>query len=230
MWYLIVLIMWRLATPLLKLHWAMVPASIAISLVAGLTNLELFDINRALGLLPFFVIGLHLPADRLALARRRGAWAVGLVIFGLIWWLADHTNLYWGTQWLYYRASYDELGATFGDGVWIRARLIMISLAGCFAALALVPHRRSILSDMGAYTLVVYLLHGFVLRFAEYRGFEKWLPDSPALAILVTVVLAVALALLLAWPPLARRLAYLVDPVNSFWKSKLPFKLGQPTR
>jgi fucose 4-O-acetylase-like acetyltransferase len=92
MWYLAVLVIWRLATAALRAHWLMVPASIVVSLVAGGTNQELFDLNRAMGLLPFFVIGLHLPASGLEVVKRRGAWVAGLAAFGLIWWLADHTN------------------------------------------------------------------------------------------------------------------------------------------
>lgn len=226
MWYLVVLIIWRLATPVLRKHWVMVPISIGVSLVAGTTNQELFDLNRAMGLLPFFVIGLHLPAAGLQIARRRGAWVVGLVVFALIWWLADHTNDLWSTQWLYYRTSYADLGADLADGAWTRARLIVISLAGCFAALSLVPHRRTWLSDMGAYSLVVYLMHGFVIRYAEYRGYEGWLPGNAAASLLITVVLAVLLALFLAWPPVASRLNYLVDPVNSVLRQRARRAVG----
>ena len=218
MWYLAVLIIWRLASPLLRWHWVMVPISIGISLVAGATNQELFDLNRAMGLLPFFVIGLRLPAAGLEVVRRRHAWVAGLVFFGLIWWLADHTNDFWSTQWLYYRTSYADLGADLAQGAWTRARLIVVSLVGCFAAMTLVPHRRSILSDMGAYSLVVYLMHGFFIRYVEYLGYEEWMPDNAALALLITVVLGVLLALFLAWPPVASSPNYLVDPVNSVLK------------
>ena len=218
MWYLIVLVIWRLATPVLKAHWAMLPASVVVSLLAGGTDQELFDLNRAMGLLPFFVLGLHLTPDALGVARRRWAWVAGLVILAAIWWLADHTNDFWSTQWLYYRSSYDSLGVGLGEGAWTRARLMVVSVAGCFAVMSLIPHRRTFLTDMGAFSLVVYLLHGFPVRYADYEDHARWLPSNDVLSLVIVVALAVALAVLLAWPPLARRLTYLVDPVNSLWK------------
>ena len=66
----------------------MVPVSVVVSLLGGLTNQELFDLNRAMGLLPFFVIGLHLAPEHLAVLRRRGAWVAGLVGLPALWWLA----------------------------------------------------------------------------------------------------------------------------------------------
>ena len=176
---------------------------------------ELFDINRMLGLLPFFVLGLHLPTFSLAAARARWSGLAGVVVLLLIWRLAADTEEHWGTQWLYYRASYDELDATTGGGMWIRLRLMMIAVAGTFAVLSLIPRRTFFLTAMGAWTMVVYLLHGFVIRYAESRDYEDRIPGDGWLSLGITVALAIALALLLGWPPLARRLNVLVDPVNS---------------
>jgi fucose 4-O-acetylase-like acetyltransferase len=94
--------------------------------------------------------------------------------------------------------------------------------------MSLVPHRRSWLSDMGASTLVVYLIHGFPIRYADFEDWARWLPASPALSLLIVVSLAVGLALLIAWPPVAGRLNYLVDPVNSL--VKFPFRARTPAR
>ncbi|MGI8645672.1 MAG: acyltransferase family protein [Nocardioides sp.] len=226
MWYLAVLVIWRLATPVLKRHWAMVPASIAVSLLAGQTNQELFDLNRAMGLLPFFVVGLHLPDRVIDRVKQRSTRIAAAVALLALWVFADFTNRFWSTSWLYYRSSYADLGADLGDGAWIRARLIVISLIGCFAVLSLIPQRRTFLSDMGAFSLVVYLMHGFFVRYAGYQDWDSYLPDSPLLSLIVVVVLAVLLALLLAWPPVAQRLNYLVDPVNSVVKARAKRAVG----
>ena len=215
MWYLIVLAMWRLLTSVLTLHWIAVPLSVGVSLLAGTWNIELFDINRMLGLLPFFVAGLHLPRVVLSAAKARWTGLVGIVVLALVWRLAAVTDDYWSTQWLYYRTSYDELGEGTTDGAWDRLRLIGVAAAGSFAILSLVPRRRSVLSAMGAWTMVVYLLHGFVIRLLEAEGYAAWMPADEWATLAVTVAVGVALALLLAWPPLASRLAVLVDPVNS---------------
>ena len=66
MWYLIVLLMWRLVTPILKLHWLFLPLSVVVSVLGGFWNTDLLMLPRFLGLLPFFVLGLHLKARHLA--------------------------------------------------------------------------------------------------------------------------------------------------------------------
>ena len=215
MWYLVATVMWRLLTPLLRLHWVVVPLSIVVSLLAGLANNELFDINRMLGFLPFFVLGLHLKAEHLALLRRRFVWVAGIVGMLFLWWLAARTDRYWATQFLYFRAPYAELGADDLEGIWIRARLIVVALVGTASVLSLVPHRRSFLTRMGVWSLVVYLCHGFVVRYLEYRGYEDWMPGPSWWSVIITVAVGVALALVIAWEPVARTLNYVVDPINS---------------
>jgi fucose 4-O-acetylase-like acetyltransferase len=171
-----------------------------------------------LGFLPFFVLGLHLKPEHLAMLRRRLVWVGGIAGMLFLWWLAARTDRYWATQFLYFRAPYAELGAGDLEGIWIRARLIGVALIGSAAALALVPHRRSFLTAMGKWSLVVYLCHGFVVRYLEYRGFEEWMPGTSWWSVVITVSVGVALALLLAVGPLARTLNYVVDPVNSIGK------------
>ncbi len=219
MWYLIVTAMWRLVTPILRLHWVMVPLSVVVSLLAGLTNQELFDLNRFMGFLPFFVLGLHLRPEHLAALRSSRARVPAAVVLVLTLWLARHTDAFWSTQFLFFRADYASLGAGFEEGAWIRIRLIGVAVATSAAVLALVPRRRSFLTAMGAYTLVVYLCHGFVVRGLEYRGWADLLPaDHPWVTIAINVSVAIGISLVLAWRPIGETLLWLVDPVNTVTK------------
>lgn len=220
MWYLAVLTLWRLATPVLVRHWVMVPLAVLVSLVAGLWNIELLDINRALGLLPFFVIGLHLRPGLLGVVKSRWSGLAGLAVLAGIWWLAARTDDHWSTQWLYYRAPYADLGASFADGAQIRAQLLLIGFAGTLAVLSLIPTGQNRFSAMGAYTMGVYLVHGFVVRWLEARGYEDWMPANEWATLAITVAVGVGLGLLLGWPPLAKRLLWLVDPIGSVQRAR----------
>jgi hypothetical protein len=67
---------------------------------------------------------------------------------------------------------------------------------------------------MGAWTLVVYLFHGFAVKGAAYAGYGDWADAHVALSLVVTVAAALALSLLLAWGPVARFLGHFVDPLG----------------
>ena len=57
------------------------------------------------------------------------------------------------------------------------------------------------------------------MKAVSYTGFEGWADGHAATALLVTTVLAVPVALLLAWPPVAGRLSVVVDPVGA-WRGR----------
>jgi hypothetical protein len=56
------------------------------------------------------------------------------------------------------------------------------------------------------------------VRYLEYRGYEEWMPGTSWWSVIITVAVGIALALFLAWDPVARTLNYVVDPVNSIGK------------
>jgi fucose 4-O-acetylase-like acetyltransferase len=223
MWYLCVLFFWRLATPLLRRHWAAIPVSVAISLLGGLSPVLWFGLPRILGLLPFFVLGLHL--ERRHLAHLRARWVKPLAVLALvgILVLAAYTNDWARPAFLYYDAPYRDLGFPAGDAMWIRLKVMAVGLIGTAGVLALIPARGGWFSRMGSQTLVVYLCHGFFIRYAEYAGWFHWTTQHHVLGLFVVTCLAVALALFLASPPVAARLVWLVDPVGSARRSRLPW-------
>jgi fucose 4-O-acetylase-like acetyltransferase len=220
MWFLAALAIWRLTTPILKAHWLMIPASVAVSLTAGVVDIDVLDLSRVLGLLPFFVIGLHLTPARIEAARAPGSWVLGVLILLGIWQIAGRTDDWISTQWVYFRTSYEELGVAGSDGAVRRLLLILIALAGTFAVLSLIPRGRSWLSTMGKQTLVVYLCHGFAIQYAEYRGYLDLLPSHPDLLLWVTMLMAVGMAMLLASEPVAGVLTWVVDPVGSVQRAR----------
>ena len=217
LWFLTALIFWRLTTPVFRAPPAVVALVVAVGLcvwsgtVDGETA-ELFDLTRMVGLLPFFVLGVHTTPERLERLRGPGArWIAGATLGGL-WLLAARTDDLAGTHWLYYATPYGDLGSSDVRGAVTRLALLAVGVAGTLAFLALVPRVHGWFTRMGAATLVVYLCHGFVIRGLEYAGYADWAADHLVLAAPVTLVGAGLLALALAAPAVSRRLALLVDP------------------
>lgn len=214
MWYLSALFFWRLLTPVFKRLPAALPVALLISLGAGLYAGDTLDAARVLGLLPFFVMGLVATPERFERLRTSTVQVAAVLVFAGIWVLTTWTDRWAATEWLYYRSRYADLDVSDSEAFVIRAVVLLVGTLGAWAFLALVPRVGGWFTRMGAWTLVVYLFHGFAVKGAEYAGYPDWAADHGTFALLVTVVAAVALAFLLAWEPVARRLNHLVDPVG----------------
>ena len=155
MWYLIVLLMWRLITPILKLHWLFLPLSVIVSLLGGLWDTDALMIPRFLGLLPFFVLGLHLKPRHLAHLDDvwvRVAAVPALVGIGV---MAVYTDTWAETALLWYDTGYNEIPIDNEIVFQTRLTVMMVGLLGAFAAMSLVP-RRSLgwFTTMGTATMV----------------------------------------------------------------------------
>ncbi|HTW17888.1 MAG TPA: acyltransferase family protein [Nocardioides sp.] len=214
MWYLSALFFWRLLTPVFKRLPAALPVALLISLAAGLYAGDTLDLARVLGLLPFFVMGLLATPERFERLRTAKVQVAAVLVFAGIWVLTTWTDRWAATEWLYYRSRYADLDVSDSEAFVIRAVVLMVGTLGAWAFLALVPRVGGWFTRMGAWTLVVYLFHGFAVKGADYAGYPDWAADHGTFALLVTVVAAVALSFLLAWEPVARRLNHLVDPVG----------------
>lgn len=212
LWYLSALFCWRLMTPVLVRLPAALVVAVAVSLAAGLFAGSTFDLSRVLGLLPFFVMGLMATPERFARLQVPGARAAGVLALAGIWVLTAWTDRWSGTEWLYYRTPYADLGVADGQAVLTRALVLLVGTVGALAFLSLVPRAGGWFTRMGAWTLVVYLFHGFAVKGAAYAGYGDWADARAVVALPVTVLGSVALALLLAWTPVATRLHHLVDP------------------
>lgn len=70
--------------------------------------------------------------------------------------------------WMYHSMSY-EAG---GYSVWIRAGLLLTAVFWILVWNVLVPNRRIwLISMLGRYTMPVFLLHGFLIKWMEKSAF-----------------------------------------------------------
>ena len=217
MWYLAALFFWRLSAPYFKRLRTQValPLAVVISLVAGLRAGDTFDLARILGLLPFFVLGLKMNRSHWQLLRSRTPVPFALAGVAALLLVTRFTDRWGATEWYYYRSRYDVLEPHDPTAMLIRLAVLTLGLIGAASIFVLVPRAASWFSKLGAATLVVYLFHGFFVLTAQYEGYPEWAADHAALAFVVTSAAALALALALAAPPVARRLARLVDPLGA---------------
>lgn len=210
LWFLLALGIFRLVLPYLALvRWPLAWAVLLSVGVGYFSNVDsTFSLSRAIGILPFFVLGWKLHewglVDRWRLADPPArlvrsiavvvlaAWLTVLIVFIDVWRAIDLRF------WFFYDDAYRELGQ---DAWWaglVRLALIALAVLLSAAVLALVPRRPTLVTGLGQATMYVYLLHSFVLYPIRESGVVggddrsgwPWLVGLIALALLTTVGLA----------------------------------------
>ncbi|GAB3617932.1 acyltransferase family protein [Okibacterium endophyticum] len=223
LWFLLALGIFRLILPYLALiRWPLL-WSIVVSVGVGyLDNIDsTFSLSRALGILPYFVLGWQLHrwkiVDTWRFAERQtwwvrgaafaffAAWVTVLVVFIDTWRAIDLRF------WFFYDDSYHALG----DDEWwaggIRLALIVLAVLLIAAFFVLLPRRKTRLTRFGQYTMYVYLLHSFVLYPLRESGILGD-PEYNALWLIVLVVASVIISVLLSSSPVRRVFAPLIEP------------------
>ncbi|TIC84222.1 acyltransferase family protein [Nocardioides sp. GY 10127] len=219
LWFLVALFCWRLATPVFKRLPAPVAVAVAVvvSLSGGLWAGSLLDLARVCGFLPFFVLGLHLRSGAWDRLRVPGSRALGVVALLAVGAVTTLTHLVPVSDWFYYNDTYSSLGVSPLHGVALRSACLVLGLVGAAGVFALLPRGAGWWTAMGSASLVVYLFHGFFVKGAEYAGWAGVGSLGAVPAFALTTVAAASVAMLLAWPPVARVLGRVADPLG--WAS-----------
>ncbi|MFI7196025.1 acyltransferase family protein [Streptomyces massasporeus] len=213
-WFLVALFVWRLTTPIWNLVRWPLPLALGLAMLATVTP-EIgddLDLQRVLQFLPFFVLGLVMKPEHFHMVRTRAVRIASVPVFAAAlafsWWAVPRMN----TAWFYHRDAAQELGAP-----WWTGPVMVLALFGCSLVLtacffAWVPRRHMWFTALGAGTLYGYLLHGFLVKAGDYRGwFEaSWL-HHPAGEILVTA-LAAAVVTVLCTKPVQRVFRFAMEP------------------
>ncbi|MEU6324546.1 acyltransferase family protein [Streptomyces sp. NPDC047009] len=213
-WFLIALFIWRLTTPIWKLVRYPIPLAIAIAMLASVSPDigDDLDLQRVLQFLPFFVIGLSMKPEHFQLFRRRAVRVLSVPVLAgglaVAWWAVPRMN----PAWFYHRDSAHELGVP-----WWCGPIMVLALLGCSLLLTAcffswVPRRQMWFTTLGAGTLYGYLLHGFFVKGADYRGWydHGWL-HRPLGELFVTL-LAGAVVTVLCTAPVRRVFRYVMEP------------------
>lgn len=184
MWYLLAVIVWNLTLPLVQVRgWEKKLFLLGTAFLAAI--LIGFDehagyylsVSRIVQFFPYFLLGVYSRGiqawlgQRMDPGRKRrmesaAAVLAFLIVFLSIFLLASHTQEV-RTVWFYGSLSYEK-----GDYSWqFRAFYCVSALGWLFAFLKLTPARKiPVLTSVGAHTMPVYLLHGFVIKGMDRLG------------------------------------------------------------
>lgn len=221
-WFLMVVMIYRVTSPFWReVRWP-VTIAVALSLFAGTQRLvDEFEMGRALGLLPFFVIGMQLRREHFEYLRRGWVRICSAALLVTACAVAMLFGNQFTMEWVFWRSNNSEIGVDHLTGTAMRLGMLLLALALVAAFISVVPKRPFWFSEYGAVTLYVYLLHGLFNKSAEYLGWyeQDWIRGR--IGTLVCAVLAVGIVLLLSSAPVRRATRFLVEPpVNWLFRPK----------
>lgn len=224
LWFLLALGIFRLVLPYLALlRWPLVWVTLFSIGIGYASNVDsTFSLSRAIGLMPFFVLGWRLRSwrimERWQTAPSRIVWPARAAAAGLfaLWfavaaiWIVDFQRIQLHL-WFFYDDSFDVLG---GQGPWAGALRVAVLATGAIltaAFLVLVPRRQTWFTAFGQATMYVYLLHSFVLYPIRESGVLKD-EHSSAIWLISVLVASVGIAIFLSSPWVRRIFRPVIEP------------------
>ncbi len=184
LWYILVLIYWRVILQVLPQKWIdkkwlVILATLLISIGAGFVPLGTqMSFQRACGFLPFFFVGYYARQDGwVDKLRQCNKWPFAVAFVGLC------ALCYFFLPIFYSNSSYENVA----EG-GMRALQLGVATLICIAALNITPKSMGRFTDVGKYTLIIYLLHPPMIKVmnvaCSYAGIER----NPLIAIVMTIV------------------------------------------
>jgi fucose 4-O-acetylase-like acetyltransferase len=223
LWFLLALGIFRLILPYLALlRWPLLWAIVASVGVGYFDNVDnTFSLSRAIGILPFFILGLKLnewglierwrAAERITWGVRGlsiavlGTWLI-VVVGGIASWRAINLRF-----WFFYDDSYRALGEEHWWAGLVRLGLILLAVVLSMSFLALIPRRATWMTTFGQATMYIYLLHSFALypiRTTGVLGGEH----SSTIWLVSMVLASIAISIALASPIIRTIFRPLIEP------------------
>jgi len=236
LWFLLALGIFRLILPYLALfRWPLL-ISLALSIGVGyLNNVDsTFSLSRAIGILPFFVLGWKarqwpFVESWQTLGARAWWWRTGaLAVLG--GWLAVVGVFIqtWREADLRYWFFYDDSYTGLGESAWwaglIRLGLIALATLLSIAFLMLVPRGTAWMTQFGQATMYVYLLHSFVLYPLRESGVLRG-EHSSASWLVFMILASIAISIVLSSPVVRKVFRPVIQP-----KPAWLFATDQPRR
>lgn len=204
------------------MRWPLIVALIASVGVGYFDNVDsTFSLSRAIGILPFFVLGWKVRqwgiVERWRAAERVTWWVRGLSVVVLGGWLAVVATFIGPFReidlrfWFFYDDSYRGLGEDQWWAGLVRLGLILLAVLLSAAFFALIPRSETWVTGFGQATMYIYLLHSFVLYPIRETGV---LADehSSAMWLLSMILAGIAISIALASPLVRRVFRPLIEP------------------
>lgn len=213
LWFLLALFIWNVLliffdTNSYKKQILIILSSIILGLLIGYISypsLKIFSISRIFVYLPFFLAGYYLKKnditflwkEKLSNNSKKVISAIFMIIMVGILFYIWQSYKQWDYEWLYGSISYKDGG--YGP----QERLIqyIIAILCIISLLWFIQNKKYKFTYIGKYTLIIYLLHNFIIRIIDN---VRVLSDNQYIFLLQTIIIAVVLTTVLPILPIAK--------------------------
>lgn len=169
LWYLLSLFIWKvIAEVFSKIRWPLL-ISLLLTIYAGMINIGGFlSLSRTIGFFPFFLAGYLCQQERIVIIRKTKitipifALAAVLLVAGLF----SNTGIQKET--LYFNDSYKIMGQSDLMGSALRVILLITGFLSIIGLISAMPTRKTVLSNIGRYSITIYLGHSVVIRLLSH--------------------------------------------------------------
>jgi fucose 4-O-acetylase-like acetyltransferase len=222
LWFLLALGIFRLILPYLVILRFPLLWSVLFSVGVGyLSNVDsTFSLARAIGILPFFVLGWQIRqwklVERWRVVERQtwwirtaaiavfAAWIATLIVFVDFWKSID-------VHWFFYDDSYDGLGHSEWWSGFARLGFILLAVLLSAAFFVLVPRRTTWVTGLGQATMYVYLLHSFILYPIRQTGVLKGTGEADGWLVAM-ILICIGISIVLSTPFVRRVFRFVIEP------------------
>lgn len=192
LWYILSLIYWRLVLQTLPQKWLdhptlVIAASFLLSLLVGFIPIGgEMSFQRAIVFWPFFIVGYYLcQYDYIQKIRSFNKWIASAFLIGLL------VIVYVCMPTFYANQPYGSETPVFN--MITRALQLLIAALLCFCVLAITPEKMGKITDVGKYTLLIYLLHPPVVKTLKVISEKVGYTPDLLIALIITAFSVVAI-------------------------------------
>lgn len=168
------------------------------------------SISRTFVFFPFFIAGYHFSFEAFTLRFKPWIKLISAFVSILLLLLFSLWGNNLNVGWLYGSLTYTQLGHEAWYAGVFRIATYALQLIASAAFLAWVPMSVGRITDLGRRTLYVFLLHGFIIRVADYSGLHESISNTSGAALLI--VAAILCTILLAQPGFKKLFHPIIEP------------------
>lgn len=192
LWYILSLIYWRLVLQALPQKWldnqtCVIAASFLLSLLVGFIPIGgEMSFQRAIVFCTFFIVGYYLRQyDNIQKIRSFNKWIADVFLIGLL------VIVYVCMPTFYANQPYGSETLVFD--IITRALQLLIASTLCFCILVITPETMGKITDVGKYTLLIYLLHPPVVKILKVISEKVGYTPDLLIALVITAFSVIAI-------------------------------------